>query len=493
MLNIRNKSKDKIGMIYGCYRIIGMAESRITPSGQSKPYYVCECINCGNIKELNAYKVRNNNYQYCENCKPNQQETGTKVGQRFGRLVVLRRLENKMQPNGSTKVIWECICDCGNIVNVTDTHLRSGHTTSCGCVRTEKMRKILAKDITNQHFGKLTPYKRAFIKDGKQYWYCKCECGNTCIACTSELCSEHKKSCGCLISAAEYELEKYIQQKNIQYISQYKFEDCKDKERLPFDFAIFHPVNKELMFLIELQGQQHYTPFTFCGESDLVKEENFQDRKHKDEIKTSYCNKNQIPLLLIKYTNFNVKEQIFEKFYQEIFENNITNKNFIFTSQDIKNEYQIKHKLVPKRKVVQIDINTRTIVARYESLKEAHRRTGISYGQISDCCKRHCKTAGGYAWAHDDDNLNIEDAIKWASSPNKTSAKAVYQKDKNGNIIKEWSSITEAANFFMIAHTNIQACCAHRQKSCRGFIWEYKARNNAVESTIQNNLNNSPS
>lgn len=132
-----------------------MAESRITPSGQSKPYYVCECINCGNIKELNAYKVRNNNYQYCENCKPNQQETGTKVGQRFGRLVVLRRLENKMQPNGSTKVIWECICDCGNIVNVTDTHLRSGHTTSCGCVRTEKMRKILAKDITNQHFWKI--------------------------------------------------------------------------------------------------------------------------------------------------------------------------------------------------------------------------------------------------------------------------------------------------------------------------------------------------
>lgn len=55
------------------------------------------------------------------------------VGQRFGRLVVIRR-------NGSTRLkqrqyaVWECLCDCGKIKSVSSYYLTHGKTRSCGCL-----------------------------------------------------------------------------------------------------------------------------------------------------------------------------------------------------------------------------------------------------------------------------------------------------------------------------------------------------------------------
>ena len=55
------------------------------------------------------------------------------VGDRFGSLVIVR--EGKPRPKGSRGVrrYFHCLCDCGNEVEVRMSHLRSGHTQSCGC------------------------------------------------------------------------------------------------------------------------------------------------------------------------------------------------------------------------------------------------------------------------------------------------------------------------------------------------------------------------
>lgn len=55
-------------------------------------------------------------------------------GQKFGRLTVLCRAENR----GRT-TMWLCKCDCGNETVVSAGHLKNGHTTSCGCYRKEKV------------------------------------------------------------------------------------------------------------------------------------------------------------------------------------------------------------------------------------------------------------------------------------------------------------------------------------------------------------------
>lgn len=52
------------------------------------------------------------------------------TGRTFGRLTVLG-------PAGSSsgKPAWLCRCGCGKEIIVRGDHLRSGHTTSCGCAK----------------------------------------------------------------------------------------------------------------------------------------------------------------------------------------------------------------------------------------------------------------------------------------------------------------------------------------------------------------------
>lgn len=53
------------------------------------------------------------------------------TGQRFGRLLVLRRSPRK---HAIKQAVWECQCDCGTVVDVPGGSLRTGRQT-CGCSR----------------------------------------------------------------------------------------------------------------------------------------------------------------------------------------------------------------------------------------------------------------------------------------------------------------------------------------------------------------------
>ena len=63
------------------------------------------------------------------------------TGQRFGRLVALRR--EGTAASGNAK--WLCQCDCGNQVSVNGYNLRHGITRSCGCLARENSRARLAQ------------------------------------------------------------------------------------------------------------------------------------------------------------------------------------------------------------------------------------------------------------------------------------------------------------------------------------------------------------
>lgn len=59
------------------------------------------------------------------------------TGQKFGRLTVIdfshRRINQSM---------WNCICECGNKVVVGGYDIRSGNTSSCGCLWYDNMIKV---------------------------------------------------------------------------------------------------------------------------------------------------------------------------------------------------------------------------------------------------------------------------------------------------------------------------------------------------------------
>ena len=55
------------------------------------------------------------------------------TGQRFSKLVV----QSICRQDGSNRMHWLCLCDCGNTIVVRADNLKHGLTRSCGCLRIE--------------------------------------------------------------------------------------------------------------------------------------------------------------------------------------------------------------------------------------------------------------------------------------------------------------------------------------------------------------------
>jgi len=231
------------------------------------------------------------------------------IGKKFDKLTVIKRVNFE-----DRRVLFLCKCDCGNEKIVWSKHLISGKTKSCGCYRTETLQQ-LRKDLTGRKFGKLTVVERVenYISPTGQnltQYLCQCDCGsNPVVVSANSLVRGLTSSCGCINSKAEFDFELILKSYNIKFERQYKFKDCRNILELPFDFAIFNNDNK-LIFLVELNGQQHYEP-RFIGimtEEESLK--NFNDIQYRDNIKITYCKNNKIDLAIIPYWDFNKMEYI---------------------------------------------------------------------------------------------------------------------------------------------------------------------------------------
>ena len=97
--------------------------------------------------------------------------------------------------------------------------------------------------------------------------------------------------------------EKILNKYNVDFKSQYKFNDCKSKRELPFDFYITN-----LNIVIEYDGIQHYRIIKYFNGLD-----GFITTKIHDVIKTKYCKDNNIKLIRIPYWEFDNIENILIK------------------------------------------------------------------------------------------------------------------------------------------------------------------------------------
>lgn len=117
-----------------------------------------------------------------------------RTGHRYGRLLVLSRAENR---NGD--IIWICHCDCGKEVEVLGESLQSGRTQSCGCLQRDRAKAQLI-DRTGRRFGRLIVLCQAESKGRQIAWLCHCDCGKEVEVRGECLQNGHTQSCGCLRS-----------------------------------------------------------------------------------------------------------------------------------------------------------------------------------------------------------------------------------------------------------------------------------------------------
>lgn len=120
------------------------------------------------------------------------------TGQVFGELTVLgvnqKRYDEDVKKTNKPHRYWTCVCSCGRIKDIEGSHLKSGHTVSCG----------------------------------------------------------HIKSNG------ELKITKILQENNITFTSELYFQDLRGYGNglLRFDFGVLE--NNQLKYLIEFNGKQHY-------------------------------------------------------------------------------------------------------------------------------------------------------------------------------------------------------------------------------------------
>lgn len=131
-------------------------------------------------------------------------------------------------------------------------------------------------DLDNAKF--LCECGEEMILSVKQIRYGKCRCDK----CTNKY------------SSLESKLISFLSENNIDFITQYKFKNCKDLLPLPFDFYL-----KKYNVCIEVDGKQHY-----CFNSFFGGEEEYNIRKKHDKIKDNYCKNNHIRLIRIPYYEF---------------------------------------------------------------------------------------------------------------------------------------------------------------------------------------------
>lgn len=88
------------------------------------------------------------------------------TGKRFGKLIVVCRVQN----NKHNQPQWKCVCDCGNETVVVGQKLRKGITKSCGClVREQKTRLTHGMTGTVLHNRWLNMKSRCYNPKNKRY------------------------------------------------------------------------------------------------------------------------------------------------------------------------------------------------------------------------------------------------------------------------------------------------------------------------------------
>lgn len=138
---------------------------------------------------------------------------------------------------------------------------------------------------------------------------CRCECGETFI-CDANSWKRNEKTrcnkCVAKLSNIERKVKMFLDDNNISYVWQKRFDNCKNIKPLPFDFYL-----QDFNTCIEVDGEQHFYSY-----DKFNKRMSLEQRKINDNIKTKFCLDNNINLIRLKYNiirNDKFKEILIDK------------------------------------------------------------------------------------------------------------------------------------------------------------------------------------
>ena len=155
-----------------------------TRDGKIQCEWLCDC---GQTCVIRKRGVTSGNTQSC-GCISTK--VIIEIGAKYGKLLVIKELKKR----DNKHIMYKCECDCGNIVSVPGSAIRSG-TKSCGCGR----RGVYEPGTK---YGHLTLICELPQRNGANQVMCEwlCDCGNICIVPGAGVKRGRNISCGCAMT-----------------------------------------------------------------------------------------------------------------------------------------------------------------------------------------------------------------------------------------------------------------------------------------------------
>ena len=247
----------------------------------------------GHIFEMTFNNFKNG--ARCPYCNGNVKLTYNEVKkyiESFGYKLLSRNYENN---HSKLKIM----CDKGHIYETSFKVFKKGfrcpHCSNKAKYTLEKIEKYLNlfdyKLISDKYINANVPIK------------VMCPEGHIFEIRFSDFKNNNRRCPICNSSRGEQEVSFILNKLNIKFKREYKFNDCKFKTYLPFDFYL-----PNYNCCIEFDGIQHHEIIGQFGGFN-----GFVNTKIRDTIKTEYCKKNNIKLIRIPYWDIEKIEEIIIK------------------------------------------------------------------------------------------------------------------------------------------------------------------------------------
>ena len=245
---------------------------------------------CGNIYYMHYNHLLTTMKDTCNECgyKRDSRFTNEYVGELlapFGYKII-----------DGTDVSYRSICvedEYGYRYKCTVPNLAYAHTTP---IKFHKLNPYTAynmkKYLCDNNIGvRLLLSDETPIEVGTDYMPFECcECHNTYMAQWGQVVSGGRircERCERKQSTLSYMVEQYLLEREVLFVKEYRFNDCRNKRALPFDFYL--PKHNAV---IEVHGGQHYY-------QSPIFEQKLEERQRLDAIKENYCKDNGIQYLAI--------------------------------------------------------------------------------------------------------------------------------------------------------------------------------------------------
>lgn len=266
----------------------------------SKLEFECKC---GERFFVSLHHFMGMNQQYCKKCRRHVKVSHEDLEKHFLSYGLTPNFDNLIRrPTKTTKI--KCINQDGYIGETTwnrvmlhngafDIISRKNKYTLQNMNTYFKNNKIKVRVEENQTYNG--------SKD-RLTFYCG-DCGEQFISTWNSVYNNNLflcDSCRQKTSSLEHKTLNYLNDNNVCFIPQYRFDDCKNKRSLPFDFYL---PNKNIC--IECNGMQHYEEIEYFGGK-----EGFERRVKNDGIKEIYCEEKGLKLIKLPYSSFDGDEYI---------------------------------------------------------------------------------------------------------------------------------------------------------------------------------------